>query len=476
MPLLGRDHKQDMKSKARNSKKHNQKASIDQAWEMINPQAAGIDIGSKEHFVCVPPGSAPTTVRSFGTFTADLEALADWLKECGVTSVAMEATGVYWIPVFQILEARGFEVLLVNPRQTKNVAGRKTDVQDCQWIQRLHTYGLLQGSFRPADPYCVLRTYMRYRDELVGARSTQCQHMQKALQQMNIQLAQVLSDVTGVSGLAIIGAILKGERDPVELAKLADRRVRATPAAIQKALVGDYRPEHLFVLAQAFALYHTYEEKIAACDEQLVLEITKLPDKVDLALQPLPARKEGRKPYLDQMAGQDMREGMYKKFGVDLTAIEGIGVTTSLVLFTEVGPEVSRFASEKRFCSWLGLCPDNRISGGKVLSSRTRRVVNRASDALRMAAATLERSQSALGGFYRRMKARLGAAEAVTATAHKLARIVYRLLKHGEAYVRQGMEDYEKKFRERKLLALKRAAKTMGFELIAAQTVPSGVS
>jgi len=476
MPLLGRDHKQDMKTKAQKSKKHNKKVSLEQGWETINPHAAGIDIGSKEHFVCVPPGSAQGTVRRFGTFTADLEALADWLKECAVTTVAMEATGVYWIPVFQILEARGFQVLLANPRQTKNVAGRKTDVQDCQWIQRLHTYGLLQGSFRPADPYCVLRTYMRQRDELVSARSTQCQHMQKALQQMNVQLAQVLSDVTGVSGLAIIGAILKGERDPVELVKLVDRRVQATPAIIQKALVGDYRKEHLFVLGQAFALYHTYEEKIGACEEQMVLEIAKLPDKVDLSLQPLPPRKEGRKPYLDQMAGQDMREGMYKKFGVDLTAIEGIGVTTSLVLFTEVGPEVSRFASEKRFCSWLGLCPDNRISGGKVLSSRTRRVVNRASDALRMAAATLERSQSALGGYYRRMKARLGAAEGVTATAHKLARIVYRLLKHGEAYVRQGMEDYEQKFRERKLMALKRAAKTMGFELIAAQTAASGVS
>jgi len=465
-----------MKTKARNSKKQKKKVSIDQGWETINPHAAGIDIGSREHFVCVPPGSAQTTVRSFGTCTADLEALADWLKQCAVTSVAMEATGVYWIPVFQILEARGFEVLLVNPRQTKNVAGRKTDVQDCQWIQRLHTYGLLQGSFRPADPYCVLRTYTRYRDELVGARTTQCQHMQKALQQMNLQLAQVLSDVTGVSGLAIIGAILQGERDPVKLAKLADCRVRATPAAIQKALVGDYRKEHLFVLAQAFALYHTYEEKIDACQQQMVLEIAKLPDRVDLSLQPLPPRKAGRKPFQDRMAGQDLREGLYKKFGADLTAIEGIGVTTSLVLLTEVGPEVSRFASEKRFCSWLGLCPDNRISGGKVLSSRTRRVVNRAADALRMAAVTLETSQSALGAFYRRMKARLGAAEGVTATAHKLARIVYRLLKYGGAYVRQGMEDYEKRFRQRKLLALKRAARTMGFELVESQTVPSGVS
>ena len=430
-----------MKSKTSKAKKRKQKISIEQGWETINPHAAGIDIGSKEHFACVPLGSTPKHVRSFGTFTADLEALADWFQECGVTTVAMEATGVYWIPVFQILERRGLQVLLANARQTKNVAGRKSDVQDCQWIQRLHTFGLLQGSFRPADAYCVVRTYLRYRDELVSARSTQCQHMQKALQQMNLQLTQVLSDVSGVSGLAIIGAILEGERNPVRLSQLVNRRVRATPAAIQKALVGDYRLEHLFVLQQAFALYHTYEEKIQACDQQIVRAVTQLPDRVDLSRQPLPARKAGRKPYLDQMAGQDMREALYRKTGVDLTAIEGVGALTSLVLFTEVGADVSRFPTEKHFCSWLGLCPDNRISGGKVLSSRTRRVVNRATDALRMAATTLERSQSALGGFYRRMKARLGAAEGVTATAHKLARIIYRLIKHGEAYVRQGMEE-----------------------------------
>jgi transposase len=465
-----------MKSKTSKPKKRKQKISIEQRWETINPHAAGIDIGAKEHFACVPPGSAPNPVRSFGTFTADLEALADWLQECGVTTVAMEATGVYWIPVFQILEQRGLQVLLANARQTKNVAGRKSDVQDCQWIQRLHTYGLLQGSFRPADAYCVVRTYLRYRDELVSARSTQCQHMQKALQQMNLQLTQVLSDVSGVSGLAIIGAILEGERDPGKLSQLVNRRVRATPAAIQKALVGDYRPEHLFVLQQAFALYHIYEEKIQACDQEIVVALAQWADRVDLNRQPLPARKEGRKPYLDRMAGQDMRETLYRKTGVDLTAIEGIGALTSLVVFTEVGADLNRFPTEKHFCSWLGLCPDNRISGGKVLSSRTRRVVNRASDALRMAATTLERSQSALGGFYRRMKARLGAAEAVTATAHKLARIIYRLIKHGEAYVRQGMENYEIQFQARKLRALQKAAKTMGFELIQKQILPAAVS
>jgi transposase len=465
-----------MKSKTPTSKNRKKKISVDQGWETINFHAAGIDIGSKEHFACVPVGAASKNVRSFGTFTSDLKALADWFQQCGITSVAMEATGVYWIPVFQILEARGFEVILVNARQTKNVAGRKSDVQDCQWIQRLHTYGLLQGSFRPEDPYCILRTYLRYRDELISARSTQCQHMQKALQQMNVQLTQVLSDVTGVSGRAIIQAILAGQREPAKLAALVDCRVRATALQIQKALEGDYRPEHLFVLQQAFSLYGTYDEKINACDEEIVRETARLSDKVDRPRQPLPPRKEGRPANKDKMQGQDMREVLYRKFGADLTAIEGIGITTALVVLTEIGPNVDGFKTEKHFCSWLGLCPDNRISGGKVLSSHTRRVINRASDALRMAAVTLERSQSALGGFYRRMKGRLGAAQAITATAHKLARIIYRLIKHGEPYVRQGMEDYEKKYHERKLHSLKKTALSMGFNLVAQAQVASPVS
>ncbi|MGH9637985.1 MAG: IS110 family transposase, partial [Candidatus Angelobacter sp.] len=355
-------------------------------------------------------------------------------------------------------------------------AGHKTDVKDCQWIQRLHTYGLLQGSFRPKDPYCVMRTYLRYRDELVSARSTQGQHIQKALQEMNVQLHHVLSDVTGVSGLTIINAILEGERDPVKLAAMVDRRVRASQATIQKALVGDYRSEHLFVLKSAFELYHTYEGKIGGCDEKIVHELAQLPDPVNLAAQPLPDRKQGRSARADQMAGQDLRAALYLKLGVDLTAIEGIGPMTALVVLTEVGPDLSRFRSEKHFASWLGLCPDNRISGGKVLGSRTRRVINRVSDALRIAAMALERSQSALGAFHRRMKARLGAAEAVTATAHKLARLIYRLLKHGEAYVRKGMADYEKKFQERKLFALRKTASAMGFQLIAKQPTPESVS
>lgn len=476
MPLLGRDHLTTMKNKAKKAHKKKEKITINPAWELINPDAAGIDIGSREHWACTPPGRGEQNVRRFGTFTCDLEALASWFQECGVKTVAMEATGVYWIPVFQILERRGFQVMLVNARQTKNVAGRKTDVQDCQWIQRLHTYGLLRASFRPEDHYCVLRTYLRYRDELGGAKSTQCQHMQKALQEMNVQLHHVLSDVTGVSGLTIIKAILDGERDPVKLAAMVDRRVRASQETIQKALRGDYRPEHLFVLQAAFDLYHTFEAQMRACDERLLAEVAKLPAPAEAVGKPLPARRQTRSATQDKLLGQDMREVLFRKLGTDLTAIEGIGINTSLVVLTEIGPNVSRFPSEKHFASWLGLCPDNRISGGKVLNSHTRRVINRVSDALRIAAMSLERSQSALGAFHRRMKARLGAAEGVTATAHKLARLVYRLLKHGEAYVQQGIEDYEKKFQERKLYGLKKAAAAMGFQLIEVQPVAAPVS
>jgi hypothetical protein len=340
----------------------------------------------------------------------------------------------------------------------------------------LHTYGLLQGSFRPADNYCVLRSYLRYRDELIGARSTQCQHMQKALHQMNIQLTQVLSDITGTSGFAIIAAILEGERDSAKLAALVDRRVRASQQTITHALRGDYRTEHLFVLRHAFDLYSVFDSKIRDCEQEIARESGSLCDRVDITEKPLPPRKEGAKPQKEILGGLNMREQLYRKLGVDLTAIEGIGIATALAVLTELGPSVERFPSEKHFCSWLGLCPDNRISGGKVLSSRTRRVINRLTDALRMAATALERSQSALGGYFRRMKARLGAAEGITATAHKLARIIYRLLKFGEEYVRLGLEDYEHKFKERRLQGIKKTARSLGFELVATQTPKCPVS
>lgn len=464
-----------MKTKLPNQQKQKKKINLD-SLPMVEPNAAGIDIGHREHWCAVPSDRCERPVRSFGTFTEDLEKMADWLQECGIKTVAMESTGVYWIPAFQILEKRGFEVRLVNARHVKNVSGRKSDVLDCQWIQRLHSYGLLHASFRPEDQMCVLRSFLRYRDELVCARSVQCQHLQKALQQMNVQLHQVLSDVTGVSGLRIIQAILAGERDVKILAALADRRVRASQATIEKALRGDHRVEQLFMLQSAFDLHHTYEQKIHLCDEQIIAQLAKLPSSVDLKDKPVPPRKPGRPRLSDMVAGTDLREELYRCVGVDLTAIEGIGVLTAQVLISEIGLDMTRWRSEKHFASWLGLCPDNRISGGKVLSSHTRHVLNPVADALRLSATTLQNSKTALGAFYRRMRARLGPASAITATAHKLARLVYRLIKHGELYVQQGMEVYENKYRERVLHNLKKTAASLGLELVQKQQPAPSVS
>lgn len=440
---------------------------------LINLNAAGIDIGHREHWCAVPADRDAKPVQRFGTFTEDLQKMADWLKGCGIRTVAMESTGVYWIAAYQILERRGFEVRLVNAHHVKNVSGRKSDVLDCQWLQQLHSYGLLNSSFRPSDEMCVLRSYLRYRDELVCARSVQCQHMQKALQEMNVQLHQVLSDVTGVSGLRIIEAILNGERDPAKLAALADRRVRASSLTIAKAMRGDYRAEHLFVLRCAYELYQTYEKKIHQSDEQIIEQMAKLPDQPG---QPLGKRKPGRAAIRDMVAGKDLRVELHRWAGVDLTAIEGIGVLTAQVVLSEAGRDMSRWRSEKHFTSWLGLCPDNRISGGKILSCHTRHVLNRVSDALRMAAMTLQNSKTALGAFYRRMRGRLGAASAITATAHKLARIIYRLLKYGEAYVQKGLEHYEQQYRKRLLHNLTKTAASFGFQLIPSQQAPHLVS
>jgi transposase len=461
-----------MKNKHSNLKnRKSKKITVQETWEKLNPNAAGIDIGAREHFVCVPPDRDKEAVRRFGTKTPDLEELAQWLKDCRIESVAMEATGIYWIASFQLLERKGFKVLLVNPRQIKNVTGRKSDVMDCQWIQKLHTFGLLGGSFRPADPYCVARTYMRLRDDLVAGSTTQIQLMQKALHQMNVQLSHVLSDITGTSGMAIIEAIIAGLRDPLALAELASRRVKSCKDEIAKALVGDWREEHLFCLAQAHQMYLKYQMDIAQCEEKLAAELQKLPNKVDPNLKPMPAKIDPKK-----QINEKLRLGLYCKFGVDVTAIEGIGATAALTFLTEVGADLSRFPSEKHFCSWLGLCPDNRISGGKILSSRTRRVVNRLADVLRMSATTLKSSQTALGACFRRMVAKLGPAEGITAVAHKLARLLYSLIKYGHDYVRTGMAEYEKKNADRKMKALRKMAKSMGVQILEAQPVTIGVS
>ena len=433
----------------------------------INLNAAGIDIGSERHMVAVPEGRDTVSVREFGTFTADLQALADWLQQCGVTTVAMESTGVYWIPLFELLERRGFEVKLVDARHVKNVSGRKSDVLDCQWIQQLHTYGLLTAAFRPPDDVCVLRSYLRQREMLIQTASMHIQHMQKALQQMNLLLHNVVSDITGVTGMKIIKAILAGERDPRVLARNRDGRCQHTSATIAKSLVGNYREEHLFALQQAVDLYETYQTKIADCDQAIIKHVEKQPNISDDG--PPPAEKRTQRQVRIRN-GVDVRELLFKKSGVDLFAIPGLAADTLLTLASEVGFDMSSWKTEKHFTSWLGLCPGTKISGGKVLDKKAKRNPNRATQAFRMAATTQARSKTALGAFYRRIKSRTGGKQAVTATAHKIARIYYALLTQGTSYVELGQQAYELKYKERRIDHLKTQAKSLGFQLVPCTT------
>jgi transposase len=369
----------------------------------LNVDAAGIDVGSEEHWVAVPEDRTDRPVRSFKCFTADLQAMIQWLRECKIKTVAMESTGVYWIPIFQILDRAGFEVKLVNARHVKNVPGRKTDVSDCQWLQRLHTYGLLNGSFRPQDQVCVLRSYWRHRDNLVRYASAHVLHMQKALTEMNIQLHKVITDITGMTGMRIIRAILAGERDSLVLANMKDHRIHRSVHDIVKALEGDYRQEHLFVLKQAVDLYDYYYQQIEACDRQLEVCLSQFDSKADVQSQPVPpAKSKGRKRRRNEPC-IDLHTHLYRITGIDFTRIDGLDVSSVQTILSEVGLNPDAFPSEKHFASWLGLCPDNRITGGKVKSSKTRKVVNRAAHAFRLAAHTMHRSSSALGGYYRRI-------------------------------------------------------------------------
>lgn len=435
--------------------------------QLLNPNAAGIDIGSQSHWVCVPADRAPENVRRFGCYTSDLYALADWLAHCGIKTVAMESTGVYWIPLFQILETRGFEVKLVNAHHVKTLPGRKTDVLDCQWLQQLHSYGLLSGSFRPEDQVCVLRSYIRQRDSLIKSASVHIQRMQKALTQMNVQLHQVVSDITGTTGMAIIRAIVAGERNPQVLAAKRHYRIKRTEAEIAQALTGDYRQEHIFVLQQELQLYDVYQAAISACDRQIEQCLAHFTDKVDLTESPLSPPKHPRHLPQGNEPAFDLRTHLYRISGVDFTRIDGLGVLTVQTILSEVGLDPSRFPTVKHFTSWLGLCPGSRITGGKVKSSRTRPVVNRAANAFRMAAQTAGKSHSALGAFYRRLRARLGAPKAITATAHKLARIFYRLWTSGASYTDPGLDYYEQRYRERLVQNLHKKAQSLGFELVA---------
>jgi transposase len=407
----------------------------------------------------------PQPIRRFGTFTEDLHALADWLRQCRVTAVAMEATGVYWIPLYQILETRGFTVCLVNARHVKHAPGRKSDVQDCQWLQYLYSVGLLRASFRPPDAVCAVRTLLRHRDSLVQLAAAHTQHMQKALTQMNLQLHHVLSDLTGVTGLAILDAILAGERDPQVLAQHRDRRVKASPETIAKALVGDYRPEHLFTLRQSLAASRQTRELIDACDQEVQTLLGRFSSTVDPATHPLPpATKPSRRPARE--TSFDLRTELYRILGTDLTQVPGLQTPSVFTLFAELGAALSVFPAGGHFASWLGLCPDNRISGGKVLSVKTRHVKHRVAQALRMAAQSLSRSRSILGAYFRRMRAKLGAPEAITATAHKLARIIYHLLTTHEPYDETRVAKAERDHQQRAESRLRAQARAFGFQLV----------
>ena len=437
---------------------------------VLHPHAAGIDIGAREIYVAVPLDSDPKPVRAFATFTDDLLALRDWLKVCGVTSVAMESTGVYWIPLFQILEAAGLEVCLVNARHCKNLPGRKTDVQDCQWLQYLHAVGLLRGSFRPPETVCAVRSLLRHRDGLVRAAATCVSRIHKALTQMNVQLQHVIADITGVTGLAILEAILAGERDPNALAKLKDGRIRATTDVIAKSLRGDWRNEHLFTLRQCLDTWKHYQTQVTDCDTAAARLLQSFTAKVDPVAQPLPPRTSTHKTPQKNAPRFEARAELYRTCGVDLTQVPGIQSGTALVLVAELGPAFAdRFPTAKHFGSWLGLSPDNRITGGKIMSSATRDVKSRAATALRLAAQGLNKAQNYFGDLYRRWKARLGTPKAITAMAHKLARILWHLFKYRQAFDPEVFKKEEEKMKRKKLARLHNNAAALGLKLVPAQ-------
>ena len=463
-----------LKRKARGS--HCQQGKGDQRRSKLtitNPDAAGIDVGAQVHYAAVPEGRDQVSVRSFGAYTAQLDELVQWFKDCGIKTVAMESTGVYWIPLYQKLEEAGFEVLLVDARQAKHVPGRKSDVQDCQWLQQLHTYGLLRAAFRPEDSICRLRTLQRHRKNLVECAAMWIQHMQKALNEMNLHLHHVLSDISGHSGLTILDAILAGERDPKKLASLADRRVKKSQAQIEAALTGDYRPELLFVLSQSLQNYRQIQQQIAQCDLSIEKQLAKMadctnPSQDSESTQQSPdssgckPRKTKPKDALElSLAGH-----LKRILGVDLTTIPGLNVLAILTLVSEIGTNMAKWRNEKAFVSWLGLSPNNKISGQRVLSSRTRKVVNRAATTLRLAAMLLGKTSTPLGSFYRRKRAQFGAPKAITATARKLGCLIYRLIKNGQAYQEPDLHTYELKYKDQILNSLRKRANSFGFDLV----------
>jgi transposase len=442
-----------VKSKARRSSEQ---------LSTINPAAAGIDVGSQFHVVAVPPHRDCEPVRTFQSFTGDLHRLADWLVVCGIKTVAMESTGVYWIPLFEMLEARGLEVFVVNARDVKHVPGRKTDVNDAQWLQQLHSYGLLRASFHPPANIAALRAYLRQRERLLDYAAAHIQHMQKAMTQMNLQLQHVVSDITGATGMRIIRAILAGTRDPAVLASYRDLRCKASSETIEQALRGHYRPEHLFALGQAVKLYDAYQAHVAECDREIEALLSRLRADPSPEGTLAPARHRTRQT---NEPAFDVRGALYALVGTDLTRIHGFGPYLALKMVGECGTDLSRWPTAQHFASWLCLAPGNKVSGGKLLSAHTRRSKNRASALLRLAAVNVGKTQTALGAFYRRLAARIGKAKAVTATARKLAVLFYNALRNGMEYRDPGADHYEERYRERVLKSLTRRAKELGYHL-----------
>ena len=456
-----------MPEKLQKRKRKNKKGMCLADRPMVEAKAAGIDIGAREIYVAVPPDLDPEPVRMFASFTEDLNRLADWLVSIGIRTVAMESTGVYWIPLYEILEARGLKPFLVNARHMKNVPGRRTDWHDCQWIQYLHSVGLLRGAFRPADEICAVRAVMRHRQELVQMAAQHVHHMQKAMTQMNLQLQHVINDITGLTGLAIVDAILGGERDAGKLAQLRHFRIQADAETIRKSLVGNWRGEHLFTLRQSREMYGTYQRQIEQCDDKIAELLKDIPPKVDPEQRPLPPdqkkrrNRNGRNPNDE---GFNMRTEVYKRWGVDVLQIPGLE-HTALALLTEIGPDLSRFPTAAHFVSWLGLCPDNDMSGGRWWRG-ARKVKSRAGQLFRQAACALHRSQTELGHFLRRLKAKLGPLGATMATARKIAVIFYTMVKNQIEYDHSIWAEQEADRQRRQETRLKRQAARLGFVLV----------
>ena len=461
-----------MKRKSRRAK--DQKVSpINADLELIEPDAAAVDVGSRSHWVAVNPQRDANPVREFGTFTTDLMSLADWLAQCGAKSVVMEATGVYWVSLYDLLEQRGFKVYVVDAHTVRHLPGRsKSDVKDCQWLRRLHSYGLLRGSFRPPGQIRKLRSFQRSRSTIVEAASQQQLRMQKALTLMNVHLHHVISDISGLTGLSIVRAIVGGERDPKRLALLRDPRIVASRETVQKSLEGNWQEELLFDLKMTLESFDHFQGQIAAYDQEIRQELKEVPTKEGLVEEALPPVRPGdfrKRPGMSRQDQLDLRVELYRISGVDLTRIDGISLQTAQKVFFEVGTNVNAWSDEKKFTCWLGLSPNHRMSGGKVLKRSSRKVVNPLSVALRLAARTLRNSHSALGANFRRLVARIGMPKAITAMARKLAVLVYRMLKYGTQYVDKGMQHYETKYQETKVQYLRTQAAKLGMMLVPKQ-------